>query len=53
MSAMAMQIPRGEIVETADHRVLMRGISWDHYELLLSMRSERPQPRMAYLDGEL
>ena len=50
---MAMQIPRGEIVETADHRVLMRGISWDHYELLLSMRSERPQPRMAYLDGEL
>ena len=53
MTAMAMQIPRGEIVETADHRVLMRGISWDHYELLLGMRSERPQPRMAYLDGEL
>ena len=53
MTAMAMQIPPGEIVETADHRVFMRGISWDHYELLLSMRSERPQPRMAYLDGEL
>ena len=53
MTAMATQIPRGEIVETADHRVLMHGISWDHYELLLSMRSERPMPRMAYLDGEL
>jgi Uma2 family endonuclease len=53
MTAMAMQIPKGEIVETADHRVLMHGISWEHYELLLEMRGERPQPRMSYLDGEL
>lgn len=50
---MAMQIPPGEIVETADHRVYMHGISWDHYELLLEMRGERSQPRMSYLDGEL
>ena len=48
-----MQILPGEIVETADARVQMHGISWNHYELLLEMRGERPQPRMSYLDGEL
>lgn len=50
---MAMEIPKGEIVETADHRVHMHGISWDHYELMLEMRGGRSQPRMSYLDGEL
>ena len=53
MAAMTMQIRKGEIVETADHRVLMSGISWSHYELMLEMRGERRQPRMAYLDGVL
>jgi Uma2 family endonuclease len=53
MAAMTSEIPRGEIVETADQRVLMSGISWEHYELLLEARGERPQPHMAYLDGEL
>lgn len=53
MTAMATQIRKGEIVETADHRVLMNGISWEHYELLLAARGERPQPHMAYLDGVL
>lgn len=48
-----MQIPKGEIVETADQRVLLNGISWEHYELLLAARGERPQPHMAYLDGVL
>jgi Uma2 family endonuclease len=53
MTAMTMQIPKGEIVETADHRVQMHAISWEHYELLLEIRGPRPRPRMAYLDGEL
>jgi Uma2 family endonuclease len=53
MSAMPAQIPPGQIVETADHRVFLHGVSWEHYELLLQARGERPQPHMAYLDGEL
>jgi len=53
MTAMATIFPPGEIVETADHRVQMHEISWEHYEQLLEMRGERPQPRMSYLDGEL
>ena len=35
---------------TADHRVFMH-VGWDGYEALLALRGERPQPRMAYLDG--
>ncbi|CAN5920157.1 Uma2 family endonuclease [soil metagenome] len=53
MTAMTAQIPKGEIVETADQRVLMNGISWEHYELMLGMRGTRRAPRMAYLDGVL
>ncbi len=53
MTAMTALIPRGEIVETADQRVLMNGISWEHYELMLEMRGTRRAPRMAYLDGVL
>lgn len=53
MTAVSAQIPRGEILETADQRVLMTGISWEHYELMLEMRGTRRAPRMAYLDGVL
>jgi Uma2 family endonuclease len=53
MSAMTMQIPRGEHVPTADDRVVMYGVSWDAYETMLALRGERSMPRMAYLDGAL
>jgi hypothetical protein len=26
-------------------------LDWDGYQTLLDLRGERPQPRMAYLDG--
>lgn len=53
MTAMTLQIPRGEHVPTADQRVVMSDISWDQYEALLAIRGPRPRPRMAYLDGAL
>src|SRR6266850_3480391 len=53
ISAMTMQIPRGEHVPTADQRVVMYDVSWEAYETMLDVRGERPQPRMAYLDGAL
>jgi Uma2 family endonuclease len=37
--------------KSIDNRVMMRGLDWDGYQTLLDLRGERPQPRMAYLDG--
>ena len=53
MVAMAMQIPKGEIVETADQRVVMHNVSWDQYQAFLDARGDRSTPRMVYLDGAL
>jgi Uma2 family endonuclease len=54
MSAMATTpVWFGEYVPTADERVLMTGVSWESYQTMLRIRGERPQPRMAYLDGVL
>ena len=50
---MTLQIPKGEYVPDADQRVVMNGVSWEHYEALLEIRGERSRPRMAYLDGAL
>lgn len=36
-----------------DHRVLLRGVSWEHYEALLALRGERAGNRMTYLRGAL
>jgi Uma2 family endonuclease len=44
-------VPLGEYVPTADHRVVMFGVSWAAFESLLAARGERSAPRMAYLDG--
>ena len=41
MVAMAMQIPKGEIVETADQRVVMHNVSWDQYQAFQKARGER------------
>lgn len=44
-------ISPGEMVPTADERVVMHGVSWEGYESLLAIRGERSRPRLAYLDG--
>jgi Uma2 family endonuclease len=53
MAIHAMQIPKGEIVETADQRIVMSMISWDAFQRMLEIRGERSRPRMVYLDGAL
>lgn len=49
----AANIPAGEYVPTADHRVVLAGATWEHYELELAMRGEKSAPRLAYLEGVL
>ena len=46
-------IPAGEYVPTADHRVVLAGVSWEHYEVELIMRGEKSTPRIAYLEGAM
>jgi Uma2 family endonuclease len=46
-------LPPGEIVKTADQRVILHGVPWSHFEVLLALRGDAPVPRMAFLRGEL
>lgn len=46
-------IPAGEIVGTADERVLMRNLRWDQFEAMVAFRDDAPSPRFAYLEGTL
>lgn len=52
MSAVDPSRP-GEVVGTADGRVVMHGISWDGYEAQLALLGDAPVPRVAYLDGAM
>jgi len=45
--------PPGEVVKTADQRVILHGVPWSHYEVLLALRGEASVPRLTYLSGEL
>jgi Uma2 family endonuclease len=47
------KIPPGEHVPTADQRVIMHGVPWTQYEVMLALRGEKSVPRMAYLGGVL
>jgi Uma2 family endonuclease len=49
----AANISPGEYVPTADHRVVLAGATWEHYELELAMRGEKSVPRLAYLEGAM
>ncbi len=40
-------------VRSGDHRVILHGISWAHYEMLLMIRGDDTGVRMTYLRGEL
>lgn len=43
--------PSPRYVEDRDHVVVLRGVSWEHYEAFCGARDKRP--RLAFLDGEL
>lgn len=43
----------GEIVGTADQRVVLHGVPWSHYEVMLALRGESAVPRLIYLEGTL
>jgi Uma2 family endonuclease len=45
-------VPAGEYVPTADHRVVMYGLSWADFESFLALRGEKG-PRVTYLEGAL
>jgi Uma2 family endonuclease len=45
-------IPKGEYVPTADHRVVMYGLSWTDFESFLALRGDSG-PRVTYLEGTL
>lgn len=45
--------PPGEIVATADQRVVLRAVPWSHYEVMLALRGESAVPRLTYLEGAL
>jgi Uma2 family endonuclease len=49
----ASEIPPGEYVPTADQRVVMYGVSWEHYEAILAAKGDAPVPRIFYLDGAM
>ena len=46
-------LPPGEVVKTADQRVVLHGVPWSHYQVLLALRGNAPVPRLTYLSGEL
>lgn len=46
-------IAPGERVATADQRVVMYGVPWEHYEVYLALKGEKRAPVMAYLEGTL
>ena len=46
-------LPPGEVVKTADQRVVLHGVPWSHYQVLLALRGDAPVPRLTYLSGEL
>lgn len=49
----ASTIPSGEIVGTADQRIIMHGVRWDQFETMLALRADAAGPRITYLRGEL
>jgi len=51
--AVALPIPHGEYVPTADQRVVMHRVPWSQYEAQLAFRGDAASPRIAYLDGTM
>lgn len=36
-----------------DQRVMLRGMTWKDFEVVLAVRGDAPRPRMYFLDGEI
>ncbi|MGH9381739.1 MAG: Uma2 family endonuclease [Thermoanaerobaculia bacterium] len=51
--SVAASVQPGEIVGSADQRVVLHGVPWAHFEAILALRGDEPAPRMTYLKGEL
>ncbi|HVS01436.1 MAG TPA: Uma2 family endonuclease [Thermoanaerobaculia bacterium] len=51
--ATAAEVPPGEIVASADQRIVLHGVPWQHFEAILALRGDGPVPRLTYLEGEL
>jgi Uma2 family endonuclease len=49
----AQTIPPGEIIGSADQRVILHGVPWAHFEALLALLGDAAGPRMTYIEGEL
>lgn len=53
MTALAATAPQVDPPVREDHRVVLRGISWEIYEQLLRARGDSSVPRIAYCEGVL
>jgi Uma2 family endonuclease len=54
LSATVASLWPGDIVGTADERVVMFGLSWSDFESFLALRgADAPGPRVTYLEGTL
>ena len=51
--AVSRAVSRGELVPSADQRLVLYNVPWSHYEAQLALRAEAPVPRIAYLEGTL
>jgi Uma2 family endonuclease len=49
----AQPIPPGEYVPTADQRVVLSPVPWEHYEVQLALRGDKSGPRISFLDGAI
>ena len=48
-----MILPRPAQTSDADQIIVLHGVTWTEYEVLLAVRGERSSPRLTYLEGEL
>lgn len=45
--------PPGDVVGTADQRVVLHNVPWSHYEVMLALRGESAVPRLSFCEGTL
>jgi Uma2 family endonuclease len=47
------RLSRQDDAAVDDHIIVLRGAEWSDFQRLLTLRGERPVPRLAYLEGAL
>jgi len=45
--------PRPATAPRGESRIMIHGVGWEGYELLLKVIGDRPSPRLAYLNGDV